>query len=175
MSCKTLLAHILAAPRTHISRNSLYKPIICQCITHWSANDRSALAHSAAPPFAFPPSAKHKGSSSNVMKMTGFVLILESKRQKTERMESRLKYTCVPAIPSQFASRSYFSYNNYLFFELDKVGRDNGRFRLTPRHQNKYSQGYHTSHRIGREDESGSPSCRASLRSQRTKDYGFSL
>ena len=69
------------------------------------------------------------------MKMTGFVLILESKRQKTERMESRLKYTCVPAIPSQFASRSYFSYNNYfvlLFFELDKVGGDNGRFRLTP-------------------------------------------
>ena len=69
------------------------------------------------------------------MKMTGFVFIFESKRQKTERIESRLKYTCVPAIPSQFASRSYFSYNNYfvlLFFELDKVGGDNGHFRLTP-------------------------------------------
>ena len=70
------------------------------------------------------------------MKMTDFVLILESKRrQKTERIESRLKYTCVPAIPSQFASRPYFSYYNYfvlLFFELDKEGGDNGRFRLTP-------------------------------------------
>ena len=66
------------------------------------------------------------------MKMTGFVLILESKRQKTERIESRLKYTCVPAIPSQCASRSYLSYNNYFGLLFEKVGGDNGRFRLMP-------------------------------------------
>ena len=57
-------------------------------------------------------------------------LIMRPSHSSTEPM-----WHATPAIPLQFASRSYFSYNNYfvlLFFELDKVGGDNGRFRLTP-------------------------------------------
>ena len=55
--------------------------------------------------------------------MTGFVLILESERQ---RMNSRL------TTPAQLHWDYFRTIFRVVFFELDQVGGDNGRFRSMP-------------------------------------------